>query len=93
MLKLVALLPVIGKLLPLLRESSPAHACRAGYRSPLQVILTSSLESKAFGMPGIKYFNAVSQFLMAALVISVFLFSMGNKPKACVSLGSIEIPV
>ena len=35
-------------------------------------------------MPGIKYFNAVSQFLMAGLVISVFLFSMGNKPRAYV---------
>ncbi|PIL35857.1 hypothetical protein GSI_01517 [Ganoderma sinense ZZ0214-1] len=46
------------------------------------VILTSSLENEAFGMPGIKYFNAVSQFIMAGLVISVFLFSMGNKPRA-----------
>ncbi|KAI9060296.1 glycosyltransferase family 2 protein [Trametes sanguinea] len=46
------------------------------------VILTSSLESKAFGMPGIRYFNAVIQFLMAGLVIACFLFSMGNKPKA-----------
>ncbi|KAI0675208.1 chitin synthase-domain-containing protein [Trametes maxima] len=46
------------------------------------VILTSSLESEAFGMPGIRYFNAVIQFLMAGLVVAVFLFSMGNKPKA-----------
>ncbi|KAI8972260.1 hypothetical protein BD414DRAFT_500722 [Trametes punicea] len=46
------------------------------------VILTSSLESKEFGMPGIRYFNAVIQFLMAGLVIACFLFSMGNKPKA-----------
>ncbi|OSD06767.1 glycosyltransferase family 2 protein [Trametes coccinea BRFM310] len=46
------------------------------------VILTSSLESKPFGMPGIRYFNAVIQFLMAGLVIACFLFSMGNKPKA-----------
>ncbi|CDO75678.1 Glycosyltransferase Family 2 protein [Trametes cinnabarina] len=46
------------------------------------VILTSSLESPAFGMPGIRYFNAVIQFLMAGLVIACFLFSMGNKPKA-----------
>ena len=35
-------------------------------------------------MTGIKYFNAVGQFLMAGLVISIFLFSMGNKPKAYV---------
>ncbi|KAH9847147.1 chitin synthase-domain-containing protein [Lenzites betulinus] len=46
------------------------------------VILTSSLESPAFGMPGIRYFNAVIQFFMAGLVIACFLFSMGNKPKA-----------
>ncbi|KAI0746001.1 glycosyltransferase family 2 protein [Earliella scabrosa] len=46
------------------------------------VILTSSIENDAFGMPGIKYFNAVGQFLMAGLVIASFLFSMGNKPKA-----------
>ncbi|TFK90049.1 glycosyltransferase family 2 protein [Polyporus arcularius HHB13444] len=46
------------------------------------VILTSSLENDAFGMSGIKYFNAISQFLMAGLVIACFLFSMGNKPKA-----------
>ncbi|KAI8993118.1 chitin synthase-domain-containing protein, partial [Trametes punicea] len=46
------------------------------------IILTSSLESKEFGMPGIRYFNAVIQFLMAGLVIACFLFSMGNKPKA-----------
>ncbi|KAI0329711.1 hypothetical protein GY45DRAFT_1435241 [Cubamyces sp. BRFM 1775] len=46
------------------------------------VILTSSLESEAFGMPGVRYFNAVIQFLMAGLVIACFLFSMGNKPKA-----------
>ena len=52
----------------------------------LQVILTSSLENTAFGMTGIKYFNAVSQFLMAGLVISIFLFFMGNKPKAYVPL-------
>ncbi|KAM5538934.1 hypothetical protein V8D89_007429, partial [Ganoderma adspersum] len=46
------------------------------------VILTSSLENMAFKMMDIKYFNAVSQFLMAGLVIAIFLFSMGNKPKA-----------
>ncbi|EIW63419.1 uncharacterized protein TRAVEDRAFT_69433 [Trametes versicolor FP-101664 SS1] len=46
------------------------------------VILTSSLESDSFNMPGIKYFNAVLQFLMGGLVIACFLFSMGNKPKA-----------
>ncbi|KAI0769728.1 chitin synthase-domain-containing protein [Trametes elegans] len=46
------------------------------------VILSSSLESAEFGMPGIRYFNAVIQFLMASLVIACFLFSMGNKPKA-----------
>ncbi|RPD57628.1 glycosyltransferase family 2 protein [Lentinus tigrinus ALCF2SS1-7] len=46
------------------------------------VILTSSIENDAFGMPGIKYFNAIAQFLMAGLVVACFLFSMGNKPKA-----------
>ncbi|KAH9942456.1 chitin synthase-domain-containing protein [Epithele typhae] len=45
------------------------------------VILTSSLEAPQFGFSGIKYFNSVSQFFMAGLVIACFLFSMGNKPK------------
>ena len=42
-----------------------------------------------FGMTGIKYFNAVSQFFMAGLVISIFLFSMGNKPKAYVAFNRL----
>ncbi|KAH9935681.1 chitin synthase-domain-containing protein [Fomitopsis serialis] len=46
------------------------------------IILTSSLEAPAFGMEGIKYWNAVVQFVMGAIVVAAFLFSMGNKPKA-----------
>ncbi|KAH7921400.1 glycosyltransferase family 2 protein [Leucogyrophana mollusca] len=44
------------------------------------VVLSSSLES--FGIPGIKYFNAIVQYFMAAIIIACFLLSMGNKPKA-----------
>ena len=62
-------------------------------RGSLQVILTSSLENTAFGMPGIKYFNAVSQFFMAGLVISIFLFAMGNKPRAYVFYIPISHPL
>ncbi|KZT66387.1 glycosyltransferase family 2 protein [Daedalea quercina L-15889] len=46
------------------------------------IILTSSLEDPAFGMEGIKYWNSVAQFVMGAIVVATFLFSMGNKPKA-----------
>ncbi|KAH9839307.1 chitin synthase-domain-containing protein [Rhodofomes roseus] len=46
------------------------------------IILTSSLEAPEFGMEGIKYWNAVVQFVMGAIVVAAFLFSMGNKPKA-----------
>ncbi|KAI0958961.1 Chitin synthase, class 3 [Taiwanofungus camphoratus] len=46
------------------------------------MILTSSVENSSFGMPGIKYFNMIAQFLMGAIVVACFLFSMGNKPKA-----------
>ncbi|KAJ7647384.1 glycosyltransferase family 2 protein [Roridomyces roridus] len=46
------------------------------------VILTSSLEDPLFGMPAIKYVNAVLQYAMASVVIACFLFSMGNKPYA-----------
>ncbi|OBZ70856.1 Chitin synthase 3 [Grifola frondosa] len=46
------------------------------------IILTSSLESPSFKVPGIKYFNSIVHFLMAGLIVACFLFSMGNKPKA-----------
>ncbi|KAI0690108.1 glycosyltransferase family 2 protein [Cytidiella melzeri] len=46
------------------------------------VILTSSLETQFDGLKFIKYFNAFIQYFMAGLVVSAFLISMGNKPKA-----------
>ncbi|KAJ6499356.1 chitin synthase [Mycena sanguinolenta] len=46
------------------------------------VILTSSLEDKSFNMSAIKYVNTVVQYLMASLIVSSFLFSMGNRPHA-----------
>ncbi|EPT04519.1 hypothetical protein FOMPIDRAFT_131809 [Fomitopsis schrenkii] len=46
------------------------------------IILTSALEAPEFGMVGIKYWNSVVQFVMGAIVVATFLFSMGNKPKA-----------
>ncbi|KAG6813294.1 hypothetical protein H0H92_012449 [Tricholoma furcatifolium] len=45
------------------------------------VVLTSSLEDPSFGMTGIRYFNTIAQFVMASLVVSCFIFSMGNKPQ------------
>ncbi|THH00743.1 hypothetical protein EW026_g1841 [Hermanssonia centrifuga] len=45
------------------------------------VILTSSLENE-IDLKIIKYINAGIQYLMAGLVITAFLLSMGNKPKA-----------
>lgn len=47
-----------------------------------QVVLSSSLEDKSFGVPSIKYFNAVVQYFLASIIIACFLLSMGNKPKA-----------
>ncbi|KAG1858160.1 glycosyltransferase family 2 protein [Suillus subluteus] len=46
------------------------------------VVLSSSLEDKSFGVPSIKYFNAVVQYFLASIIIACFLLSMGNKPKA-----------
>ncbi|KAL4078434.1 glycosyltransferase family 2 protein [Scleroderma yunnanense] len=46
------------------------------------VILSSSLENKAFGVPSIRYFNALVQYFLASIIIACFLMSMGNKPKA-----------
>ena len=48
----------------------------------LQVVLSSSLEDKSFGLPSIKYFNAIVQYFLASIIIACFLLSMGNKPKA-----------
>lgn len=47
-----------------------------------QVVLSSSLEDKSFGVPSIRYFNAVVQYFLASIIIACFLLSMGNKPKA-----------
>ncbi|KAI9510939.1 chitin synthase-domain-containing protein [Russula earlei] len=46
------------------------------------VILSSSLESPAFHMHPIRYFNSVVQYLLASIVIACFLFAMGNKPRS-----------
>ncbi|KAH9062450.1 chitin synthase-domain-containing protein [Lactarius vividus] len=46
------------------------------------VILSSSLESPAFHIHPIRYFNSVIQYLLASIVIACFLFSMGNKPRS-----------
>ncbi|KAF9010650.1 glycosyltransferase family 2 protein [Cyathus striatus] len=46
------------------------------------VVLTSSLEDKSFGLPGIQYFNTIAHYIMASTIVACFLFSMGNKPKA-----------
>ncbi|KAH9036742.1 chitin synthase-domain-containing protein [Lactarius deliciosus] len=46
------------------------------------VILSSSLESPAFHIQSIRYFNPVIQYLLASIVIACFLFSMGNKPRS-----------
>ncbi|KAI6134500.1 glycosyltransferase family 2 protein [Pisolithus croceorrhizus] len=46
------------------------------------VILSSSLEDPSFGMPSIRYFNALVQYFLASIIIACFLMSMGNKPKA-----------
>ncbi|KAF7315388.1 Chitin synthase [Mycena indigotica] len=46
------------------------------------VVLTSSLEAPYFRMPTIKYVNNIIQYLMVAVVIACFFFSMGNKPHA-----------
>ncbi|KAH8982703.1 chitin synthase-domain-containing protein [Lactarius akahatsu] len=46
------------------------------------VILSSSLESPAFQIESIRYFNSVIQYLLASIVIACFLFSMGNKPRS-----------
>ncbi|KAI6040337.1 glycosyltransferase family 2 protein [Pisolithus marmoratus] len=46
------------------------------------VILSSSLEDSSFGMPSVKYFNALVQYFLASIIIACFLMSMGNKPRA-----------
>ncbi|KAK2467893.1 hypothetical protein APHAL10511_000188 [Amanita phalloides] len=46
------------------------------------VVLTSSLEDPSFGLPGIRYFNAIAHYVMASMIAACFLFSMGNKPRA-----------
>ncbi|EAU91728.1 chitin synthase [Coprinopsis cinerea okayama7 len=45
------------------------------------VVLTTSIEDEIFGLKGINYFNAATQFILTALVIGCFLISMGNKPR------------
>ncbi|EMD37704.1 glycosyltransferase family 2 protein [Gelatoporia subvermispora B] len=46
------------------------------------IILSSSLEDPSFSLDFIKYFNAVLQFVMSAIIVACFLLSMGNKPRA-----------
>ncbi|CAE6435399.1 unnamed protein product [Rhizoctonia solani] len=46
------------------------------------VILTSSLEDPAFKLRGIKYLNLVMQYGYGAIIVTTFLISMGNKPRA-----------
>ncbi|KAH7339466.1 chitin synthase-domain-containing protein [Rhizoctonia solani] len=46
------------------------------------VILTSSLEDPAFKITGIKYLNLVMQYGYGAIIVTTFLISMGNKPRA-----------
>ncbi|KAF8756862.1 Chitin synthase [Rhizoctonia solani] len=46
------------------------------------VILTSSLEDPAFKINGIKYVNLVMQYGYGAIIVTTFLISMGNKPRA-----------
>ncbi|CAE7226150.1 unnamed protein product [Rhizoctonia solani] len=46
------------------------------------VILTSSLEDPSFKISGIKYLNLVMQYGYGAIIVTTFLISMGNKPRA-----------
>ncbi|KXN90875.1 Chitin synthase 3 [Leucoagaricus sp. SymC.cos] len=46
------------------------------------VVLTSSLEDPSFNLPGIRYFNTLMQYVMASMIVSCFIFSMGNRPAA-----------
>ncbi|KEP53418.1 chitin synthase [Rhizoctonia solani 123E] len=46
------------------------------------VILTSSLEDPSFKIAGIKYVNLVMQYGYGAIIVTTFLISMGNKPRA-----------
>ncbi|KAJ9106550.1 hypothetical protein QFC20_004042 [Naganishia adeliensis] len=45
------------------------------------VILTSSLEDPAFGIPNIKYLNVIMQYGYLGIVVACLLFSMGNRPQ------------
>lgn len=49
-----------------------------------KVVLTSSLEDPSFNLKGIKYFNTFMQYLMGSMIVASFIFSMGNRPAACV---------
>ncbi|KAI0071473.1 glycosyltransferase family 2 protein [Panus rudis PR-1116 ss-1] len=46
------------------------------------VILTSSLENPSIGAVGVRYVNAVIQYMMAGIVVASLLLSMGHKPRA-----------
>ncbi|KZT21396.1 glycosyltransferase family 2 protein [Neolentinus lepideus HHB14362 ss-1] len=46
------------------------------------VILTSSLDAGSFRLHRIHYFNTIVQYLLAALLVACFVFSMGNNPRA-----------
>lgn len=49
------------------------------------MILTSALEADSFDIKGIKIVNTFVQYAYQGTVIASFIFSMGNKPKACVA--------
>ncbi|KAM0756035.1 hypothetical protein T439DRAFT_320725 [Meredithblackwellia eburnea MCA 4105] len=46
------------------------------------VVLTTALEDPSFGIKGIKVVNKFMQYAYQGTVVSTFIFSMGNKPKA-----------
>ena len=46
------------------------------------MILTSSIEDPAFELNGVEYVNLTTQSMYGTVVMAIFLFSMGNRPKA-----------
>lgn len=64
--------------------SSCARPCSTALSTerPPQTLLTSGIEDIP-RLGGIKYFNNITQAIYASLLVSSFLFSMGNKPRGC----------
>ncbi|TFK68710.1 glycosyltransferase family 2 protein [Pluteus cervinus] len=46
------------------------------------VILTTSLEDPSLGLKGLQFFNTLAQYILTSIIVSCFLFSMGNKPQS-----------